>query len=83
MFYLFVGVLQSMRDEKKDDQVEHWRELIRQTEDMINEWKELDEESPYYNQIYKSWENFIEKQKEELHYHMRRIGSAPDKKDLE
>jgi hypothetical protein len=72
-----------MRDEDKDEKVEHWRELIRQTEDMINEWKDIDEESPYYNQIYKSWENFIEKQKEELHYHMRRTGSTIDREELD
>lgn len=78
-----MGVVRTMRDEDKDEKVEHWRELIRQTEDMINEWKDIDEESPYYNQIYKSWENFIEKQKEELHYHMRRTGSTIDREELD
>lgn len=64
-----------MSDETKDYHLDHWKEMIKQTEEMVNIWKDAEEESPYYNQICKSWENFIEKQKEEFHYHMRRIGS--------
>jgi len=77
------GFIQSMRDEEKDEHVEQWKEIIKQTEDMINEWKEIDKESPYYNQIYKSWKNFIEKQKEELNYHIRRSGSSFNQDNLE
>lgn len=72
-----------MRDEEKDEQVEHWREIIRQTEDLVNEWKNIEEDSPYYNQIYKSWENFIEKQKEEFQYHLRRMGSSRNDQESE
>ncbi len=72
-----------MCSESKDHQLEHWKELIRQTEDMVNQWKETQEESPYYNQIHKSWENFIEKQKEEFHYHLRRTGSTQDQNKLD
>ncbi len=66
-----------MSDETKDYHLDHWKEMIKQTEEMVNIWKDAEEESPYYNQICKSWEKFIEKQKEEFHYHMRRIGSPP------
>ena len=83
MLYLVVGVLLSMSDETKDNQMEHWKELIQQTEEMVHQWKDTQEESPYYNQIYKSWENFIEKQKEEYHYHLRRTGSSQDQRKFE
>ena len=78
MPYLVVGVLLSMSNESKDNQLEHWKEIIQQTEEMVNQWKDTREESPYFNQIYKSWENFIEKQKEEFHYHLRLTGSSQD-----
>ena len=83
MIYLVVGVLYSMSSESKDHQLEHWKELIRQTEDMVNQWKDTEEESPYFNQIYKSWENFIEKQKEEFQYHLRRTGSTHNQNKLD
>ena len=72
-----------MSSESKDHQLEHWKELIQQTEEMVNQWKDTQEESPYFNQIYKSWENFIEKQKEEFHYHLRRTGSTHDQNKLD
>ena len=72
-----------MSDTIKDGQLDHWKEIIRQTEEMVNAWKDAQEESPYYNQICKSWENFIDKQKEEFHYHLRRMGSTPEDKKLE
>ena len=83
MPYLVVGVLLSMSNESKDNQLEHWKEIIQQTEEMVNQWKDTREESPYFNQIYKSWENFIEKQKEEFHYHLRLTGSSHDSGKLD
>ena len=67
-----------MDNKEKGEQLYHWKELIKQTEEMVKDWKDSEEESPYYNQIHKSWENFIEKQKEEIHYHMKRIGSTDE-----
>ena len=56
-----------------------WKEIIEQTEDLVSEWKDDKEGSPYFNQICKSWENFIEKQKDEYDYHLRRVGSSINK----
>jgi glutamyl-tRNA reductase len=83
MLYLVVGVLLSMSNKSKENQLEHWKEIIQQTEEMINQWKDTQEESPYFNQIYKSWKNFIEKQKEEFHHHLELTGSSPDQGKLD
>ncbi|HMA82987.1 MAG TPA: hypothetical protein VKP59_02025 [Candidatus Thermoplasmatota archaeon] len=66
----------------KDKHLDRWKEIIEQTEDLVSEWKDDKEESPYFNQICKSWENFIEKQKDEYDYHLRRVGSSTDKKKI-
>jgi hypothetical protein len=73
---MVVGVLQSMNDKH----LERWKEIIEQTEDLVTDWKDDKEGSPYFNQIYKSWENFIDKQKEEYDYHLRRVGSSEKRK---
>lgn len=78
-----MGVLHIMSDETQDVHLDHWKEMIKQTEEMVNTWKDAQEEIPYYNQICKSWENFIEKQKEEFQYHLRRIGAPSKEQDQE
>ena len=45
--------------------------MIFNTESLLNQWKDLPEMTPYYEQICKSWEYFIEKQKEDLDYYMK------------
>lgn len=71
-----MGVLKKMEEK----QLERWKEIIRKTEDFVDQWIDENEKSPYFNQVCKSWENFIDKQKEELTYHMKRVGSSLDKK---
>ncbi len=73
---MVVGVVKSMNDKH----LERWKEIIEQTEDLVTDWKDDKEGSPYFNQIYKSWENFIDKQKEEYDYHLRRVGSSSEKR---
>lgn len=62
----------------EEKQLERWMEIIRKTEDSVDQWRDENEKSPYFNQVCKSWENFIDKQKEELTYHMKRVGLSMD-----
>jgi len=50
--------------------------MISTTEELLKQWKHSSETTPYYDQIYKSWEHFIEKQKEELNYFTRTYQSS-------
>ena len=56
--------------------MKHWKEMISTTEELLKQWKHSSETTPYYDQIYKSWEHFIEKQKEELNYFTRTYQSS-------
>ena len=76
---MVAGVIYRM----KDEELKRWQEIIRQTEDLVSKWNDIHRKSPYYDQICKCWENFIDKQKEEYQYHLRRIGSSKEKKEID
>lgn len=67
----------------EEEQLQRWKEIINQTEDLVDQWKDEKQKSPYLDQICKSWENFIDKQKDELQYQMKRAGSCIDQNNLE
>ena len=54
-----------------EENLKLWEKLIASTEEQLRNWRETINLSPHYERIYKSWENFIDKQKEELSYFLR------------
>jgi len=48
-----------------------WEKLIQSTEEQLRNWRDTVDLPPHYERIYKSWEHFIDKQKEELDYFLR------------
>lgn len=51
--------------------IKQWKDIIRNTEFLVERWKETPEMTMNYKRICKSWENFIDKQKDELQYYMK------------
>ena len=55
----------------KDQNINQWKDIIRNTEFLLDRWKKIPEMTTNYKRICKSWENFIDKQKDELQYYMK------------
>jgi hypothetical protein len=53
------------------ENMKRWKELIATTEDQLQEWKNIAKSMPYYENICKAWENFLDKQKDDYTYYMK------------
>lgn len=51
--------------------IDRWKLLIDNTEKLINEWNCLPDLNPYYRNICKHWENFLDRQKQDLEYFLK------------
>ncbi len=45
--------------------------MISSTEELLQQWQNITDTTPYYQQVCKSWQHFLNKQKEELNYYSR------------
>jgi hypothetical protein len=45
--------------------------MISSTEELLRQWQNNADTTPYYKQVCKSWEHFLHKQKEELNFRKR------------